>query len=245
MKKYVLTDEFIRVGKTVLRRVKYIATGTLGGFIESYDNLAQDGMALVLGTACVYGKARVCESAFVFNNAKVYGDARIRGSARVYDNAQVYGSASVTGEASVHGNAQVYGEAYISGRAYVYDNATVMGSACVKGEARVHGEASVYGDSCVIGETRITGGSWGASPLQIQGSRYFFNVSGKDEITVGCTVRTIERWLETYEHAFARNAFTDEERREYIQYFNLASDMYDFGIKLPLPEKTTTGDACE
>ena len=70
-----------------------IAVGTLGGWIESENNLS------VSGNAWVYGNARVS------GNAWVYGNARVSGNAWVYGNARVYGNAWVSGDARVYGNA--------------------------------------------------------------------------------------------------------------------------------------------
>ena len=52
-----------------------------GGWIESENNLSQDGDAMVYGDARVFGDARVCGDARVSDDAKVFGDARIFGSA--------------------------------------------------------------------------------------------------------------------------------------------------------------------
>ena len=65
MKKYELTDEAIEVHGATLRRVKYLDTGKLGGFIESEANLSQDDKARVLDDARVYGDARVSGGAQV------------------------------------------------------------------------------------------------------------------------------------------------------------------------------------
>ena len=71
--KYELTDEKITLFGRTLYRIKAtkdfadVKAGDTGGFIESVNNLSQDGDAWVYGYAEVYG------------NAKVYGDAKVCG----------------------------------------------------------------------------------------------------------------------------------------------------------------------
>jgi len=55
-----------------------VASGDLGGYVESEKNLSQDGDAWVYGNARVYG------------NAQVYGNARVSGNAWVSANVFLY-----------------------------------------------------------------------------------------------------------------------------------------------------------
>ena len=90
MRKYELTEETKTLADgTVLHRIRAlmdisrygVKTGDLGGWIEKYDNLSQDGDAFVYGNAEVYGNA------WVYGDALVYGDAEVYGNAKVCDNA--------------------------------------------------------------------------------------------------------------------------------------------------------------
>lgn len=78
MQKYELTEETIQVyGKNLykIRALKDIGEnvkkGDLGGFVESEDNLSQEGNCWVSGNAEVYGDARVFGDAWVSGNAEV------------------------------------------------------------------------------------------------------------------------------------------------------------------------------
>jgi len=98
MKKYKLTNNTkVFSGRTLyqieaLENFGVVEKGELGGYIESEENLSQEG------------------NAWVYDDAKVYG------------NAWVYGSAVVCGNAMVYGNAEVYGDAWVCGNAWVYGN---------------------------------------------------------------------------------------------------------------------------
>ena len=131
MRKYELTEETKTLADgTVLHRIRAlmdiprygVRAGDIGGWIEKYDNLSQDGDAFVFDNAKVRGNA------YVFDNAKVCGDAEVYGTAWVYCNAKVYGNSKVYGDACVCGNAEVYGNANVCGDAWVCGNAEVCGN---------------------------------------------------------------------------------------------------------------------
>ena len=127
--KYEFTGETKIVLGTTFKRIRRIAHGEVGGWIENETNLNQSG------------------NAWVYDNARVWGDARVSGAAQVYDNARVYGNAQVSGNARVWGDARVSGAAQVYDNAQVYGNARVLGNARVWGDARVSGAARVYGNA--------------------------------------------------------------------------------------------------
>jgi hypothetical protein len=134
---------------------------------------------------------------------------------------------SQDGDAKVYGNARVYG------------NAKVYGDAEVYGNARVYGNTKVYGNAEVYGNAAVSGGTWETSPLQIQGTRFFFSVSSEKKLTVGCQTKTVDEWLESYEQGFKVYHFTEKERREYKLYFNLAAALYGWDAPLFEIEEVT------
>ena len=112
MKKFELTNEFVinGLGKKLYRIRALVSfhdveAGDLGGYVESEDNLADNGDAWVYGDAQVYGNARVC------GDAQVCGDAWVCGDAQVYGNARVSGDAdyaTVKGFGSEYRNTTFY-----------------------------------------------------------------------------------------------------------------------------------------
>ena len=157
-----------------------VLKGTLGGLVGSEANLTH------LGTAWVYGNAKV------YDNAKVYGDAQVSGNAWVFGNAQVFGDAWVFGDAQVFGKALVHGDALVFGTARVCGNALVSGTARVCGNALVYGTAWVYGDAKVCGNARVSGDA-AITPKVLTG--FPFTVTFTDDhIRAGCQFHTIEAW---------------------------------------------------
>ena len=95
-----------------------VKKGDKGGFVESEDNLSQDGDCWVYDTAKVYG------------NAMVYGNASIYGDARVYGNAVIHGRAVIGGDAKVANNSDymVFKNWWSSGRYFTWTRSNNMWS---------------------------------------------------------------------------------------------------------------------
>ena len=94
MKKFELTSEFtINAFGTKLFRVRALVdfgtvhAGDMGGYVESEENLSQEGNAWVSGDAWVFGDARVFGNAGVFGNARVFGNAWVSGDAEIFGDA--------------------------------------------------------------------------------------------------------------------------------------------------------------
>ena len=83
LRKYVLTDETMKHLCYTLHRIKAVRSfgnvqeGKLGGWVESEENLSQEGNCWVDGDAQVSSNAWVYGDARVYGNAQVYGDARV------------------------------------------------------------------------------------------------------------------------------------------------------------------------
>lgn len=91
-KKYVLTNETICAYDRILYRIKAlknfgdVKAGDLGGWIESENNLSQEG------NCWVYGNAIVCDCARICDNAKVRGElilVVVSGNANITKNAEI------------------------------------------------------------------------------------------------------------------------------------------------------------
>jgi len=203
-KKYELVkSDTIKVSGHKLYRIKslidfgYVKKGGLGGYIEDYRNLSQEGNCWVYDNAMVYEDAIVKENSSIHDNAKIYGHARIYGNAEignkaeVYDSAEVLDFARVFDYAKVHGNARVSGNAVIQDCAEVFDyaviydesivddSAKVYGVSIVKGSAEIYGEAKVYGMARVSGHANVCGNAEVFGDAEIYG---YANIYGNAKI---------------------------------------------------------------
>lgn len=148
-KKYELTDDSIQWSGATLYRIRALKSfgnvkkGELGGYVESEFNLSHLGSAWIYGDAKVYGRARVIESGKVFCKAQVYGKAIVSKNSRVSYKAHVLGRAIITDLAYVDDSAVVCGKAIIKDHAKVYGDAWIGGNAIVRRCSFVGGGAEV------------------------------------------------------------------------------------------------------
>ena len=153
MKKYeLLKDDTIQLANKTLYRIKAIKNfggikaGTLGGYIQSEDNLSHDGNAWVRDNAVVCDKAIVRDSAVICCDAEIRDNAVIRdnawicNNARICDNAIIRDSAWICNNARIRDNAIIRDSAMIRGNAEICDNAIIRDSAMIRGNARICGK---------------------------------------------------------------------------------------------------------
>jgi len=114
MKKYEFTGETINHNGKILKRIKRLSDGLIGGWIEKESNLSHKGNCFVFDNAKVFNNAQVFENAQVFSNVQVYENALVFGNAQVFNKAQVFNNAQVYGDAKVFNNALVYGHSELT-----------------------------------------------------------------------------------------------------------------------------------
>ena len=145
-KKYKLTNETININGATLYRIEALKNfsdvkkGDKGGFVQSENNLSNNGDCWIYDEAIVYGNAQVSDDAIVSDNAEVYENAEI------YDFAKVYGKAQVYGYAKIFDNAIICNSAKVFDNVKVYDNARISRVAQVCGNAIIKGDAKVEND---------------------------------------------------------------------------------------------------
>ena len=132
-----------------------VKAGDKGGYVESEDNLSQDGNSWVYHRAKVWNAARISNNAQVFGQAEVFGDAKVSDNAKVGEDAQVSDNAQVGGTSWVYGNAEVSDNAQVGGEAEVYDNAQVSGNAQVYDRAHISGYTQIAGDAKISGDGEL------------------------------------------------------------------------------------------
>ena len=124
MKKYEITD-IAHPDNPNLHRIRAVTdltenvlAGMLGGYVESRDNLDQEGRAWISEDAIA------CENAVVCGDAVLTDHAVAKGCAYVGKNATVMGDEQTLCAPTIDGSARVYGE--ISGNVVCRGNAVVL-----------------------------------------------------------------------------------------------------------------------
>ena len=162
----ILKDQSITLNGHTLYRIKLLKQisnmfpGTLGGFIESEDNLSHKGDCWVAEEAAVYGHSKVMENAWVGGSARIYGNSVIHGNCLIKGSPLIISS-------EISGNSTVKGETIIDysslhDHALVKDNAQlcyarVFGLSIVKDFANVT-NTDIEGEACISGKVWIRKG---------------------------------------------------------------------------------------
>ena len=113
---------------------EWVEAGELGGFVQSEQNLSQEG-------AC-----------WIYDDAICCGEAVVKQDAELHDGAAVAGFSIITGDACMYGRAWAKGNCWIqSGE--VKDDAVVAGEAVIKKAGKgdsplIAGNSRVYGTVC-------------------------------------------------------------------------------------------------
>lgn len=139
-KKYEITEiphpkyPWLHRIRALVRVNENVERGDLGGYVESENNLSQEGYCWI------YDSAVVCEGAVVDKDG------------RLFDGAMARDSVLVTGNARLFENATAEGFSYISG-GELRENARAAGDAVIKpsdnGQSPlIKGESNIYGTVC-------------------------------------------------------------------------------------------------
>lgn len=186
-KKYELLkgNTILRLG-TIVYRIRAlkdfgdVKAGDLGGFVESENNLSQEG------TCWVYDNSTALGSAKVSGNAKIYdslicGNAEIKDSAIVTDTSLIKDNSLVKDGAFVI-NSVMNGNSIVKDRANVksvnmFDNSCISGDAIIN-DNTAHPILTILMDNSFIGGTvRIIGGTFAGDAKLLQSYIADFNFS--------------------------------------------------------------------
>ena len=151
--------ELEAAGYIIRRRIRAVTdltedvlSGMLGGYVESYDNLDQEGRAWISADAIA------CENAVVCGDAVLTDHAVAKGCAYVGKNAAVTGDATVQDDAIVCGGV-VMGRSCVCGYAVIRQDEQTLCAPTIGGSARVYGEISgnvvCRGNAVVLPGTKL------------------------------------------------------------------------------------------
>lgn len=171
--KYMITNikhnkyEYYRIKS--LKYFSDVRVGDVGGFVQSYDNLSQDGDCWIYDDAMVLDNAKITESAVVRDDADIEDDVQVSGNAEVYGkaelrdkviisgNSKIYDKCKIEDSCDVTGNVEVYGESQLSDNVKLYDNAKVYGFAKIHGFSELFDNVEICGTAEVYGYSKIGG----------------------------------------------------------------------------------------
>lgn len=122
-----------------------VRAGDLGGFVQSEENLSQEGQCWIAGNAVA------AEEAYVYGNAILWDQACARGCAAISGQSRIGGNAIIEDYAIVTAG-YVHGNVHISGNAKLFANSVTGGIPVVMEGATVYGE---LGGEIEVRETAV------------------------------------------------------------------------------------------
>ena len=231
-RKYELTNESMEFKGHTLHRIKALVDfsgftkGTLGGWIESEDNLSHEG-------AC-----------WIHDESKVFGNARVRKSAQIMDNSVICEDAVISGDAVVGENSRVSGDAYICDNANIYGSSIVSGHPIIGNSSRILNSIvsceflDFMGLSICLDDAKILDSSDYISFTgfgSINRTTYMFRgQDGRIKVKCGCFRGTLKEFEHEIKHTIEWKPFPQGNKRrflkEYLECIRLAK--IHFGINL-------------
>lgn len=152
-KKYCLVKEDQKSieGRTLYRiraliDLPSIEKDSLGGYVESEENLSHEGTCWIGGEAYVYHQAKVMEHAIVQGAASMRHEAKIKGYAILEDNALLEEQATIEEHAHVMDSVILRGEVHVGGQAVVREYVCCYDHILVQGDAVLQGCGVLIGD---------------------------------------------------------------------------------------------------
>lgn len=181
--KYVLTDETIEYEGHVLHRIK--KEETLGGWVESEDNLSHEGKCWISG------------------HAKVFGNSRVSGDALISDYAVVE-NATIEGRAIIRDYAKIKG-CYVDGQCYIGESAELSGYFKISMPCKIVGNALIKSEDDFMMVSGI-----GANHGEILFYRTFFNEIYVTSDTFDGTINKFKKYVQGIHkrNKYAKEYFT-------------------------------------
>lgn len=147
-----------------------VRKGDIGGYVESYDNLSQEGNSWLYDSAKCYSNGKVLEDAKVKGNSLVYRGAIVKGIAEIEDACLIYDNAVVgegNNECYLSGGVQVYDEAEIKG-GKLSDGALVYNGSIVADKGQAMGRA-VVNNAIIFEEGIVSGNAYIENSVVVRG----------------------------------------------------------------------------
>ena len=150
-----------------LRDFSDVMKGDKGGYVESEQNLSQEGNCWIYDSAKAMDDSSVCENAKMHNSAVLSGKARMLEDSQIYDNARMYNESTMRGystmrdNTSMHGNstlfrfAEMHGTSDICDNAAIFDNGKMYGASRMCGRASINENVEMHDDAIVIDSVRV------------------------------------------------------------------------------------------
>ena len=120
-----------------------VKAGDIGGYVQSENNLSQEGNCWIYNNAIAY------------NNSSVIDNAKIRNNVILSDNAIVMNESDIKDAAYIFGNSHIMGKSQISGYPHI-DDFSIIKDAILSDYIEIAGNTTINGNVIIKDMCRIT-----------------------------------------------------------------------------------------
>lgn len=156
-KKYKLTDITMEFEGRILYRIKAlkdfsdVKKGDLGGWIQSKENLSQEGNCWIYDEAMCMDYARVCDNCTMRDFSAMFNNSRMHDNAVMVDNTMAFDCSTMWDNSIMFGNSKRFENSVMRGDSKIHDCSTISG------HSEMLGESELYGDSKLKEEEKLFG----------------------------------------------------------------------------------------
>ena len=117
-----------------LRDFSDVDAGELGGWVESENNLSQEG------DCWIYDNAKCVDNARMYDNSTIYNNSEMHHNARMYDNSTIYDDGKMYDNARMYDNSTMYKNSIMCSSSRMYDNSRMCNNSILKGNDKLYGK---------------------------------------------------------------------------------------------------------
>ena len=152
---------------------KEIHKGDLGGWVESENNLSQEGLCWIYDECKMYDNAIRSENSIGYGNSQQYGNSEQYGDSQQFGNSQQCGNSQQYGNSIQYGNSKQYGNSLQYGYSIQYGNSQQYGNSRQSGNSHQYGNSQQYGNSRQSGNSKQFGNSKADKDMHLSGNSLF------------------------------------------------------------------------
>lgn len=236
--KYKLTKNTLIYAKRTLYQIEAlkdfddVKKGDFGGWVESENNLSQEGNCWIYDNAKVYDSARISDDAKIYDNVEIRGNSIVMNHATIKNDTKIRNSSifrNVTIEdratilaSTITGNVKISGKCAIFD-SEVYDDAIISGKISLSKGTRIRDNSKISGsgsirNSHIYENAKIKGCDFYISNGDIKNNRDFISFSGGIVYNDRCSISNVTAYRSQYNDVIIRIENHDPSKLEYKEH---------------------------
>ena len=196
-KKYELTDITMKFGERTLYRIKAlkdfsdVKAGDFGGWIESKENLSQEGNCWIYDEAMCMDHAKVCDNCAMHDFSAMFDNSRMHDTAVMVDDTMAFDYSIMYDNSIMFGSSKRYDNSIMRGDSKMHDCSTISGHSEMLGDSELCGDSELKEKEKLFGKLvsevdkfiDINNSKGRMVTGVLKNGKILYNVGCQDEIT--------------------------------------------------------------